>query len=71
MLVGNNWLMDSNQETILESAGMHDNGAIVTFADGKSAFYSASLLRSVFAQAEELHGTTEDAQHDVTWKRLR
>ena len=50
---------------------MHDNGAIVTFADGKSAFYSASLLRSVFNQAEELHGTTEDAQHDVTWKRAR
>jgi hypothetical protein len=62
--------MDS-RETILESADLQDNGAIVTFADGKSAFYSASLLRSIFPQADELHGTTEDAQHDVSWKRAR
>ena len=57
-----------NKETI-ESAEVHDNGVIVTFADGKFAFYPAALLRSIFGQAEELHGTTEDAVADATWKR--
>ena len=63
--------MDSKEEIILESADIHDNGAIVTFADGKFAFYSASLLRSMFQHAKELQGHPEDAQHDVTWKRTR
>jgi prepilin-type processing-associated H-X9-DG protein len=62
--------MDS-REIILESADMHDNGAIVTFADGKFAFYSASLLRSMFPHAKELQGTEEDAEYDVSWKRTR
>jgi hypothetical protein len=63
--------MDGEKEIVLESADMCDNGAIVTFADGKSAFYSAKLLRSIFAQAEEILGTTEDAESDLTWKRMR
>jgi hypothetical protein len=61
--------MDVVKEEIVESTEVHDNGVIVTFADGKFAFYSAALLRSVFGQAEELHGTTEDAAADATWKR--
>jgi hypothetical protein len=63
--------MDSSKETILESADIQDNGAIVTFGDGKSAFYSAELLRSVLPLAREIQGTAEDAQSDVTWKRTR
>lgn len=61
--------MDVAGEKTIESAEVHDNGVIVTFADGKFAFYPATLLRSVFGQAEELHGTTEDDAADVTWKR--
>jgi len=57
------------KETVLESTDKQDNGTIVTFADGKSAFYSAALLRSIFALAEELQGTAEDADHDLTWKK--
>lgn len=53
----------------IESAEVHDNGVIVYFADGKFAFYSGALLRSFFGQADELHGTTEDAAADATWKR--
>jgi hypothetical protein len=55
----------------LESADMLENGAILTFADGKSAYYSASLLRSVFEKADEIAGTADDATHDSTWKRMR
>ena len=61
--------MDGQEEVVLESADMCDNGAIVTFADGKSALYSAALLRSLFDQAEELQGTADDAEADVSWKR--
>ena len=61
--------MEVAREVIVESAEVHDSGVIVTFADGKFAFYPAALLRSVFEQAEELHGTTEDAVADATWKR--
>jgi hypothetical protein len=63
--------MDVKEKIVLESTDMQDNGTIVTFADGRSAFYSAELLRSVFSQAEELHGTAEDAESDSRWKRGR
>ncbi|HZL27206.1 MAG TPA: hypothetical protein VFC39_11830 [Acidobacteriaceae bacterium] len=56
-------------EKTIESAEVHDNGVIVSYADGKFAFYSGALLRSFFEQADELHGTTEDAAADATWKR--
>jgi hypothetical protein len=62
-------MQSSNKENLLESTDKQDNGAIVTFADGSSAFYSAALLRSIFAQAEQLKGTAEDAHHDLTWKK--
>jgi hypothetical protein len=34
-------------------ADRHKGGIIVTFEDGKAAFYPAALLHSIFAQAEE------------------
>lgn len=61
--------MDGEKPHTIESADVYDNGVIVTFADGKFAFYSAALLWSIFARAEELHGTVEDAVADATWKR--
>jgi len=66
---GQNRGMDVAREELIESAEVYDNGVIVTFGDGKFAFYPAALLRAVFGQAEELHGTAEDAVADATWKR--
>ena len=52
--------MDVAKEETIDSAEVHDNGVIVTFADAEGfAFYPAALLRSFFGQAEELHGTTD------------
>jgi hypothetical protein len=34
-----------------------EDGVIIMFEDGKTALYSASLLRSIFTQAEELFET--------------
>jgi hypothetical protein len=31
-----------------------DDGALITFEDGKSAVYSAALLRTMFAEAHEM-----------------
>jgi hypothetical protein len=56
---------------LLESADVSGNGAIITFADGRFAFYSAALLRSVFDKADELFGEDDDAVHDSTWKKVR
>jgi len=56
--------MDTRNKVTLESADMQDNGVIITFSDGKFAFYSAALLHSIFAHAEELHGTAEDTEDD-------
>jgi hypothetical protein len=61
--------MDTRE--LLESADVSGNGAVITFADGRSAFYSASLLRSVFDKADELFGTDDDFVHDSTWKKMR
>jgi hypothetical protein len=61
--------MDAAKAETIESAEVHDNGVIVTFGDGKFAFYPAALLRSVFGEAQELRGTTEDDAADATWKR--
>jgi hypothetical protein len=36
-------------------------GVIIAFEDGKSAVYSASLLESIFSQAEELGPDDPDA----------
>lgn len=64
-------MLSGCKETVLESTDKQNNGTIVTFADGQSAFYSAALLRSIFPLAQELHGTAEDVDHDLTWKKFR
>jgi hypothetical protein len=38
------------------------DGVVITFEDGKTAVYSAALLRSIFTQASELHDD-ESLQH--------
>jgi hypothetical protein len=56
--------MKTKDEVVLESADVQANGVIITFSDGKFAFYSAALLHSIFPQAEELHGSSEDTEED-------
>jgi hypothetical protein len=63
--------MDTKEKILLASADMQGNGVIVTFGDGKLALYSAELLRSIFSQAEELHGTAEDTEDDRKASRSR
>jgi hypothetical protein len=36
------------------SASVYDNGMIVSFDDGKTALYSASLLRAMMPQARQM-----------------
>ena len=56
--------MDGEKPYTIESADVYDCGVIVTFPNGKFAFYSAALLWSIFEKAAELHGTVEDAAAD-------
>jgi hypothetical protein len=44
----------------IRSAERVSGGLIITFDDGKSALYSASLLRDAFSQAEQLKETAWD-----------
>jgi hypothetical protein len=44
----------------IRSAERVSGGLIITFDDGKSGLYSASLLRDTFSQAEELKETAWD-----------
>jgi DUF971 family protein len=51
--------MENSPEPCVIEVDRLDGGVIITFDDGKSAFYSASLLRSAFPQAKEVDGTIE------------
>ena len=46
--------MDAEKPQAIESADVYDSGVIVTFSNGKFAFYSAPLLWSIFEKAAEL-----------------
>jgi hypothetical protein len=46
--------MKTQPEPCVIFADRWDRGIIITFADGKCALYSASLLHGTFPQAEEL-----------------
>jgi hypothetical protein len=41
-------------------ADRHDGGVILTFEDGKTAYYPSTLLRSIFDQAKEFPEVDED-----------
>jgi hypothetical protein len=41
-------------------ADRYDGGVILTFEDGKTAYYSSTLLWSVFSQAKEFPAVDED-----------
>ena len=51
--------MNETGPVILE-AELLDEGAVITFTDGKSAFYSAALLYAVFNRAKDLEFIPED-----------
>jgi hypothetical protein len=42
------------QPRVIDAERLED-GVIITFEDGKTAVYSATLLRSIFYEAKELH----------------
>jgi hypothetical protein len=46
--------MENQPKIRVRSAERVSRGLIITFDDGKSALYSASLLRDMFSQAAEL-----------------
>ena len=49
--------METKPEPRVVSAEKLSRGVVITFDDGKSALYSASLLHETFPQAEELKET--------------
>ena len=49
-----NLVMETPPKIRVRSAERVSKGVIITFDDGKSALYSASLLREMFSQAAEL-----------------
>ena len=53
-------LMDTYTSPCIIVADRVKSGVVIEFDDGKGAFYSASLLRAVLAQAEEIDKTAED-----------
>jgi hypothetical protein len=46
--------METNLKPRIIDAERLRDGVVITFEDGKSALYSASLLQSFFSQAEEM-----------------
>jgi len=52
--------MENRPETSVVEVDRLEGGVIVTFDDGKSAFYSAALLRDVLPQAKEVDGTVQE-----------
>jgi hypothetical protein len=49
--------METKPEPRVVSAEKLSRGVVITFDDGKSGLYSASLLHETFPQAEELKET--------------
>ena len=41
------------QDHHVTHADRYDGGVVLTFEDGKTAYYPSALLRSIFPQAEE------------------
>jgi hypothetical protein len=63
--IGCNLVMENKPKIRLRSAERVSGGLIITFDDGKSALYSASLLRDTFLQAEELTDPNWDEPNDT------
>jgi len=57
--------MDNAPDSAVTDAGLYRNGLIITFADGRFAYYAASLLRGIFEQAEEMFGEADDDLADL------
>jgi hypothetical protein len=63
--IGCNLVMENKPKIRVRSAERVGGGLIITFDDGKSALYSASLLRDTFSQAEELKEPNWDDLNDT------
>jgi hypothetical protein len=63
--IGCNLVMEHKPKIRVRSAERVSRGLIITFDDGKSALYSASLLRDTFLQTEELTDPDWDELNDT------
>jgi hypothetical protein len=52
--------MENRSEHRVVDAERLGDGVIITFDDGKSAVYSASLLQAIFTQAQEVNEQEPD-----------
>jgi hypothetical protein len=52
--------MDRRRESRITFSDRMDNGIVVGFDDGKTAFFSASLLRATLPQAQMMPSDSED-----------
>jgi hypothetical protein len=55
------FLMDDRREPRIIFSDRMDNGMVVGFDDGKTAYYSAALLHATLAQAQMMPSDSEDS----------
>jgi hypothetical protein len=51
--------VSSEREPKIVNVDQLDNGAVISFEDGRSGFYSAALLSEVFPRARNIHAEAE------------
>ena len=54
------FLMDGRRESRITFSDRMDNGVVVGFDDGKTAYYSAALLHATLPQAQMMPSDSED-----------
>ena len=55
------FLMDGRRESRITFSDRMDNGVVVGFDDGKTAYYSAALLHATLPQAQMMPSDSEDS----------
>ena len=55
------FLMDGHRESRITFSDRMDNGIVVGFEDGKTAYYSAALLHATLPQAQMMPSDSEDS----------
>lgn len=53
--------MDARPDFRITFSDRMDNGIVVGFDDGKTAYYSAALLHAILPQAQAMPSDSEDA----------
>ena len=55
------FLMEGRRESRITFSDRMDNGIVVGFDDGKTAYYSAALLHATLPQAQMMPSDSEDS----------